>query len=139
MPQQVRDLMTPAPVTVAPETPVVDVAQRMRSDDVGAVLVVEDGQLKGLVTDRDLVVRILADGGAVTDRPVGDACSEELLAVGPDDDVDRALTLVRRKAVRRLPVVENDEPIGILSLGDLAIERDPDSALGQVSASSPNE
>ncbi|MFE0764200.1 CBS domain-containing protein [Streptomyces smyrnaeus] len=139
MAQQVRDVMTPDPVVVAPQTLVIDVARRMRSQDIGAVLVVEEGRLRGLVTDRDLVVRILAEGGAVADRTVGEACSEELLTVAPDDGLDRAIALAADRAVRRLPVVENNEPVGIVSLGDLAVERDPDSTLGQVSAAQPNE
>ncbi|RBM24315.1 CBS domain-containing protein [Streptomyces sp. PT12] len=139
MAQQVRDIMTADPVVVTPQASVIDVAQRMRTEDIGSVLVVENGALRGLVTDRDLVVRILAEGGAVTDRPVSEACSEELLTVAPDDDVRQALSLVRGRAVRRLPVVENERPIGIVSLGDLAVERDPGSALSDISAASPNE
>jgi CBS domain-containing protein len=131
--------MTANPVVVDPQTSVINVAQRMRQDDIGAVLVVDDGRLRGLVTDRDLVVRVLAEGGAVNERTVDEACSEELVTVTPDDDVDRAIALVRDRAVRRIPVVENNRPVGIVSLGDLAVARDRGSALGDVSAAPPNE
>ncbi|MGY1434158.1 CBS domain-containing protein [Streptomyces reniochalinae] len=139
MPQQVREVMTPGPVRVAPDALVVDVARLMRSEKIGVVLVVEDGQLCGLVTDRDLVVRILADGGPVTDRPVREACSEHLLTVAPEDTVEGAVALMRGAAVRRLPVVADGEPVGMVSLGDLALERDPDSALSRISGADPNE
>ncbi|MDT0443052.1 CBS domain-containing protein [Streptomyces johnsoniae] len=139
MAQQIRDIMTADPVEVAPHVPVVDVAQRMRDEDIGAVLVIEDGYLRGLVTDRDLVVRVLAEGDGVGGRTVGEACSEDLLTVAPDDDVSRVITLARHRAVRRLPVVENNQPVGIVSLGDLAVERDTDSALADISAADPNE
>ncbi|MFD8995835.1 CBS domain-containing protein [Streptomyces abikoensis] len=138
MGRKIRDIMTGVPVTVGPQMTVAEVARRMRDEDIGAVLVAEEGRLRGLVTDRDLVVRVLAEGGA-QDRTVADACSEELVSVGPDDEVEDAVRLVREHAVRRLPVVEGDRPVGIVSLGDLAIERDPGSALGQISSAEPNQ
>ncbi|MCP9212353.1 CBS domain-containing protein [Streptomyces cucumeris] len=138
MTQQVREVMTAHPTAVGPDTPVQQVATAMRDEGIGAVLVVEDGRLRGLVTDRDLTVRILADGGDVSGRTVGEACSSELVSVAPDDDIERAVQLMRSKAVRRLPVVENGEAVGIVALGDLAVERDPGSALGDISAAGPN-
>ncbi|MFA3872936.1 CBS domain-containing protein [Streptomyces sp. MMCC 100] len=100
MAQQVRDVMTADPVAVGPDTPVEQVAARMRDESIGAVLVTDSGQLRGLVTDRDLTVRILVDGGDVTGRTVREACSSEVVAVAPDDDVDRAVQLMRSKALR---------------------------------------
>ncbi|MBZ9645619.1 CBS domain-containing protein [Streptomyces sp. PSKA30] len=136
----VRDVMTAPPVEVSPHAYVADVARRMRDEDIGAVVVTEDGHPRGLVTDRDLTVRILAEGGDVAGKRVQEACSAELVTVTPDDPVDRAVDLMREKAVRRLPVVdpERDCVVGIVSLGDLAVERDPDSALGRISAAEPN-
>jgi CBS domain-containing protein len=139
MAQQVRTNMTTAPVAEGPQTPVVDVARLMRDEDIGAVLVAEGDQLRGLVTDRDLVVRVMSGGGNAEDNTVADACSEELIGVSPDDDVDRAVELMRQHAVRRLPVIEEGRPVGIISLGDLAVERDPNSALSDISASEPNQ
>ncbi|MES4888696.1 CBS domain-containing protein [Streptomyces sp. NPDC096012] len=139
MAQKIREVMTAAPVTVGPQTSVVEVARIMRDQGIGVVLVAENEELRGLVTDRDLVVRVLAEGGNVGDRTVAEACSRELITVSPDDDVNRVVELMRQHAVRRLPVVEEDHPVGIVSLGDLAVERDTDSALSEISASEPNE
>ncbi|MET7617973.1 CBS domain-containing protein [Streptomyces sp. NPDC005408] len=139
MAQQVREIMTGTPAAVGPQTSVAEVARRMREEDIGAVMVVEDDQLRGLVTDRDLVVRVLAEGKSVEATTVSEACSADLVAVSPDDDIDRAVQLMREQAVRRLPVVESGHPVGIVSLGDLAIERDPGSALGDISSAEPNQ
>ncbi|MGN5382464.1 oxidoreductase [Streptomyces sp. MUSC 14] len=139
MTQKVREIMTTELVTVAPLTSVVDGAQLMRQADVGDVLVVDEGRLRGVVTDRDLVVRVMAEGGDVGDRTVVSACSDDLVTVAPEDDVDRVIGLMREWAVRRVPVVEGERPVGIVSLGDPAIERDPSSALGDVSAARPSE
>ncbi|GGZ46084.1 oxidoreductase [Streptomyces bluensis] len=132
--------MTTHPTTVEPQTSVAVVARMMRDENIGAVLVAEGEQLRGLVSDRDLVVRAVAGGGDPDRTTVADACSEDLVVVGPDDDVDRAVEVMREHAVRRVPVVdEGHHPVGIVSIGDLAIERDPGSALGDISAARPNE
>lgn len=139
MTQHIREIMTTDLVTVDPLTSVVDVAQLMRRDDVGDVLVVDEGRLFGVVTDRDLVIRVMAEGGNVGDRTVASACSKDLVTVTPDDDVDQVIGLMRERAVRRVPVIEGDHPVGVVSLGDLAIERDPRSVLGDISSARPNE
>ncbi|MFG3203709.1 CBS domain-containing protein [Streptomyces sp. NPDC048192] len=138
--QMVRDVMTAPPVEVGPNAYVTDVARRMRDEDIGAVVVTEEGHPRGLVTDRDLTVRILAEGGDISGVRVQDACSTDLVTLKPDDPVDRAAQLMREKAVRRLPVVDPDRDcvVGIVSLGDLAVERDTDSALSEISAARPN-
>jgi len=137
MGQKVRELMTSAPVTVRPDAPVGQVAQLMRQEGVGTVIVAQGEELRGLVTDRDLVVRVLAAGKG-PDTQVSAACSEDIVGVSPQDEVSKAAELMRSRSVRRLPVVEDDKVVGIVSLGDLAIERDEESALGQISAASPN-
>lgn len=139
MAQHVREIMTSTPVTVGVLTAVSEVAHRMREENIGAVLVAEGDELRGLVTDRDLVVRVLAEGKDPGDTTVREVCSPDLVTVTPDDEVDRAIELMREHSLRRLPVVEGNTPVGIVSLGDLAIERDPDSALGDVSAAKPNK
>ncbi|MEV3987639.1 CBS domain-containing protein [Streptomyces sp. NPDC049837] len=139
MARKIREVMTADPLAVGPQTSVVEVARLMRDEDIGAVLVTEGGQLRGLVTDRDLVVRVLCRGGNAEDHSVADACSAEVVSVTPDDDIRRAVDLMRRHALRRLPVVEEGRPVGIVSLGDLAVERDTDSALSEISAADPNE
>ncbi|MET9504356.1 CBS domain-containing protein [Streptomyces sp. NPDC006622] len=139
MSQHVRDIMTSRLVTVEPQTSVTAVAQKMRDENVGAVLVTEGDRLRGLVSDRDLVVRALAEGGDPEQKAVSSACSDDLVTVTPDEDLDRAVELMREHSVRRLPVVEDGHPVGIVSLGDMAIERDAESALGDISAAKSNQ
>jgi CBS domain-containing protein len=110
----------------------------MRESDVGDVIVLEDSRIVGIVTDRDIVVRSLAVGGNPAQTKLGEICSRELTLVSPTDEVASATDLMKDKAIRRLPVVENDRPVGIVTLGDLAIERDRRSVLGQISEAPPN-
>jgi CBS domain-containing protein len=103
------------------------------------VIVVEDEQLFGILTDRDIVVRVLAEGRDPETTPVGDICSRELTTVRPTDSVGDVVRVMREKAIRRLPVVEESgEVIGIVSIGDVAVERDRHSALADISAAPPN-
>jgi CBS domain-containing protein len=138
MTQLVRELMTTGLVALAPDTPVRRAAQAMRENDVGDVLVVEDGQLRGIVTDRDIVVRGLADFEDLATCTLGDVCSDQLLTAAPDDEADAAIARMREAAVRRIPVVEAGRPVGVLSLGDAAVDRDPDSALADISSEEGN-
>ncbi|MEV5846490.1 CBS domain-containing protein [Streptomyces sp. NPDC051985] len=138
MAQHVRDIMTSDLVTVEPQASVTSVARLMRDEDVGAVLVTEDGHLRCLVSDRDLVVRAFAEGVDPEQTTVMQAASDDLVTITPDDSLDRAVRLMREHAVRRLPVVEGDRAVGILALGDLAMERDEKSALGDISVARPN-
>ncbi|AJP05283.1 CBS domain-containing protein [Streptomyces leeuwenhoekii] len=138
MVQYVRDIMTSEPVTVEPQTSVVDVARIMRDEDLGAVLVTEGDRLRGLVTDRDLVIRALAEGGDPQQTTVAGACSDDVVTVRPDEELDHVVELMREHAVRRIPVVDEGHPVGIVSLGDMAMERDPESALGDISVARPN-
>lgn len=139
MTQHVRDVMTSDPMTVEPLTSVQTVARMMRDENIGAVLVTEGEQLRGLVSDRDLVIRALAEGSDPGNTTVAEACSEDLVTVKPDDDLGLAVKVMREHSVRRVPVVDQERhAVGIVSIGDLAIERDPESALGDISAARPN-
>ncbi|MET9297100.1 CBS domain-containing protein [Streptomyces sp. NPDC003077] len=138
MPQHVRDIMTSAPVTVEPQTSVEAVARQMRDQNIGAVLVAEGDKLRGLVSDRDLVVRAVADGSDTKKTTVGSVCSSDLVTVGPDEDLKRAAQVMREHSVRRVPVVDGGQAVGVVSLGDLAMEKDPGSALGDISAAKSN-
>lgn len=138
MGQTVSDIMTKAPVALSVEDTVRDAARHMRELNVGAIVVQKHGQLFGIVTDRDIVVRCLARDGNCDSTLLGEICSPEVATLRPDDDVDHAVALMRAKAIRRIPVVTNGKTVGILSLGDLALERDPESALGRISGASPN-
>jgi CBS domain-containing protein len=138
MAKKIREVMTDHPVTVSPGTSVREVAALMREHDVGDVLVVDGDRLLGLITDRDLVVRAVGVGRDPASTPVGEICSPDLVTVGPDDDEGRAVQLMREHAIRRLPVVADGRPLGVVSIGDLAIDRDERSALADISAAPPN-
>jgi signal-transduction protein with cAMP-binding, CBS, and nucleotidyltransferase domain len=138
MTQKAREVMTPAPVALPSNTLLTDAAKRMRDQGIGTVLVHDDDQLKGLVTDRDIVVRAIAAEQNPATTTIGSICSDRLVTVGPDDSASDAVRHMRANAVRRIPVVENGQAIGILSIGDMAIERDESSALADVSAAPPN-
>jgi CBS domain-containing protein len=134
----IRDVMTPNPVALPVTASVVDAALAMRDFDVGVVIVVEDGQVCGIVTDRDLVVRAIANGSYPATTKLAEVCSRELTTLSPTDTLEDAIRVMREKAIRRLPVVEDGQPVGIVSIGDLAVERDPHSVLADISAAPPN-
>lgn len=136
---QIRDVMTKDPQILPASASLVDAARIMRDEDIGPVIVVENDQVLGIVTDRDIVVRAVAEDRSPSATTVGDVASRDLTTVSPDDPVEEAVRLMREGAVRRLPVVEGGKPVGIVALGDLAVERDPDSALADISAAEPNE
>lgn len=139
MAETVRELMTPDPVVLESTTQVGEAARRMRDDDIGDVLVVDGPQLRGIVTDRDLTTRVLADGRSPDTVTLGDVVTSGLETASPDADVREVVDRMRRSSVRRIPVVEDQTPIGILSIGDLAIELDEESALADISAARPDE
>jgi len=132
MDAKVRDVMTPGPIGVDYRQSVGEAARTMRDWGVGAVLVVRNGSLYGLVTDRDLVIRAVAEARAA-DEPVGPLSCGNLLGVDADAAPSEAARLMREHAVRRLPVIENGQVAGIVSLGDLALGDDPASALAELS------
>ena len=129
---KVRDVMTPGPIGVGYYQSIGEAARTMRDWGVGAVLVVNDRSLYGLVTDRDLVVRAVAEAKG-PDEPVGPLSSGDLIGVDVDADAAEAARLMRKNAVRRLPVIEDGQVAGLVSLGDLAWQYDPGSALATVS------
>jgi CBS domain-containing protein len=140
MAQAIKDVMTPDPVCVDPHDSAADAARRMRDVDSGAILVAEDGHLKGLLTDRDIVVRAVAEGRDPAQVEVQEICSSDIQALRPDDDLDSAVRLMRERHIRRIPVVERgDHPIGIVSIGDLALARDETSALADISGAPANQ
>jgi CBS domain-containing protein len=134
----IRDMMTTDPVAMAATESVADAARRMRDANIGDVIVLEDGRICGIVTDRDIVVRGVAPDRDPAHTSLGEICSRELTTVPPSLSVVAAMRLMREKALRRLPVVEDGRPVGIVSLGDLAINHDRASVLGEISAAPPN-
>jgi CBS domain-containing protein len=129
----VRDLMTPDPITLKDTDTIREAGLAMRTGDVGDVLVTRRGGVCGIVTDRDIVVRTVAEGRDPNRAMLGEICSRQLVQVAPDDPIEHAVDLMREHAVRRLPVVDHGAPVGIVSLGDLASCRDPESALAAIS------
>jgi CBS domain-containing protein len=138
MAQSVRDLMTANPVLLPTNTPIREAAKRMRESDIGDVVVEKDGKVCGIVTDRDIVVRAVAQGKDVQTTDLESICSKDVTSLSPNQTDEDAVRLMREKSVRRLPVVENGKVVGIVSLGDLAVEKDARSVLGQVSAAAGN-
>ena len=138
MAQDIRSVMTTNPVTLPATSSVAEAASAMRDANIGDVVVLEGGRVCGILTDRDIVVRAVAEGRDLATTKVADICSQELTTLAPTDSVEEAVRLMREKAVRRLPVIEGDKPVGIVSIGDLAVSQDPRSALGQISAAPPN-
>ncbi len=135
--RQVREVMTAAPETVTPDTTIHDAAAMMERADVGNLLVVEDEQLRGIVTDRDIAVRAVARGLAPS-VAVREVQSPSAVSVSPTATVAEAIAVMRDNDVRRVPVVEAGRPIGIVSLGDLAVSREPRSLLADISSAPPN-
>lgn len=127
-----------APVTVNPGDPITAAARRMKDADVGDVLVTDATGLRGIVTDRDIVVRAVAAGMDPDKTPVEAVCSAAIATLTPDDEVESAVALMRKKAIRRIPIMEDGRPVSVLSIGDLALQRDPESALAGISRATPN-
>jgi CBS domain-containing protein len=137
MADKVRDLMA-EPITVPTDATLIEAAQLMRDADIGDVIVAENGVVRGIITDRDIVVRGVAAEHLPADTLVDAVCSGDPITVAPDDDVRRAITLMRQYAVRRLPVVDGGGLVGVISLSDAALDRDEDSVLAEISAAQPN-
>ena len=139
MPQSIREVMTPNPATIPADMSAADAARLMRDRDLGDVLVMEQDRVMGIITDRDIVVRVVASGQDPANVKVGDICSKELHTVEHTATVEEVIELMRGKAVRRVPVMDGVCPVGIVTIGDLAIERDRDSALADISGAPPNQ
>ena len=124
----VREIMTTDITKATPDNTLVDIAATMRDEDVGAVPVVENNELIGIVTDRDIVVRAIADGNDPSTTKVEEVFSEEVESVGPETDVKDAAGLMASRQIRRLPVVEGGRLIGMVSLGDIAVKYEEGTA-----------
>jgi CBS domain-containing protein len=134
----VKDVMTPGAVAVRPDASLVEAAQLMRAQDIGDVLVADGQHVVGVLTDRDITVRAVADGTDPLTVSAQAVCTPDPVMVAPDDPVSAAVALMRAHAVRRLPVVEDGLPVGMISLGDVAEAEDPDSALADISRAEPD-
>ena len=124
----IRDIMTPNPRTVSPDDSIESAARIMRDEDTGAVPVVQNGRPVGMLSDRDIVIRAVAAGGSA--RSVREVVTERFISVSPDATTREATDLMSEHQIRRLPVVENERLVGIVSLGDLAVKEAKDRRVG---------
>ncbi len=138
MPQKIRDIMTASPTVLDGRATVQDAARAMREDDIGDVIVRDGDKVSGIVTDRDITIRAVAEGRDPARTKLAEICSGDLATLSPEDSVDEAVRLMRDKAIRRIPIVDGARPVGVVSIGDLAIELDERSALADVSAAPSN-
>ena len=116
----IKEVMTSQVKTCEPDATVMEVAKVMAQEDVGPVPIVEEGRLTGIVTDRDIVVRVVAEGRDPSSTTVGEIASRDLVTVSPDDDLDSALEQLAQNQVRRIPVVDGDRLVGIVAQADIA-------------------
>jgi CBS domain-containing protein len=132
MGQSIREIMTSNPSTIEPDNSIVDAARIMKQEDAGVVPVTENGRLTGMVTDRDIAIRVVAEGKDPQSTTVREVASTDLVTVDPQQDLDEALRLMAQHQVRRLPVVEEDgRLVGVVAQADVAREGD-DAKTGQV-------
>ena len=119
---KIQDVMTADVSFVGPDTPILEIARKMRDGDIGSTPVSENDRLAGIVTDRDIVVRVIAEGGDVRTKTARDAMSPGILYCYADDSVEAVLENMGGQQIRRLPVVDRDKRlVGVVSLGDLAL------------------
>ncbi|MFE2048713.1 CBS domain-containing protein [Streptomyces sp. NPDC059459] len=139
MAEYVKDVMTPGVAAVRPDSSLVEAAQLMRTQNLGHVVVADGQDVVGVLTDRDITVRAVAEGLDPMAVAVRTVCTRDPLTVSPGEKAAHAPALMREHAVRRLPVVENGLPVGTVTLGDLAEARAPASALADISRAAPDE
>jgi CBS domain-containing protein len=138
MAQTVREIMSPNPVTLGEAATVTEAAKAMRDHDIGVVVIEHNSELRGILTDRDIAVRVVAAELDPSRTRVSDIASKELVTVSPTDPAEQALRQMRERAIRRVVVADGGRPVGILSLGDLAAERDTGRVLADISTAPAN-
>jgi CBS domain-containing protein len=121
MTQSVRDAMTENPRSIGASASVVEAARLMREGDIGSLPITDDEELVGMITDRDITTRVVAEASDLATTSVGDVSSQDLISVEPDKDLEEAVQLMARHQVRRLPVVENGRLVGIVAQADVAL------------------
>jgi CBS domain-containing protein len=136
---KVRDTMTGSPRSIDASTSVVEAAQLMREGHIGSLPITADEQLVGMITDRDIAMRVVAEAADHTNTSVGDVSSRDLVTVEADEDLDDALQLMARHQVRRLPVVENGRLVGIVAQADIALSENEKTAKLVEAISAPSE
>jgi CBS domain-containing protein len=141
MVKSVRDAMTEDPRSIGPSASVVEAARLMREQHIGSLPVTEDERLVGMITDRDITTRVVAESAVPQATSVGDACTRDLISVEPSSDLEEALRLMARHQVRRLPVVEDDRLVGMVAQADIALKDNERTAelVGAISEPSAEE
>jgi CBS domain-containing protein len=136
-----RDVMTPNPTICSADSSIIEAAQIMKDRHIGDVLVAETDGICGIVTDRDIVVRALATSAGANPQTItlGDICTHELHSVSEDTPVEEIIQMMKSHSLRRIPVMEGSSAKGIVSIGDLAIHRDRESALAKISSAPPTD
>ncbi|MDP9020946.1 MAG: CBS domain-containing protein [Actinomycetota bacterium] len=135
----ISEVMTRDVVSFPSSATVVEAALGMRGADIGFVVMTVEDQPRGVITDRDIVIRVVAEGLDPSETTLGEIASGEVACLTPEHTAEDAARLMRQLAVRRIPVVDDsDRLVGVVSIGDLAVEKDPESALADISASPPN-
>ena len=133
MVNSVREAMTENPRSIGPSTSVVEAAQLMRDEHIGSLPITDGDTLVGMITDRDITTRVVAEGAGLATTSVGDVYSQDLISVGPDKELEEALRLMARHQVRRLPVVENGRLVGIVAQADIALTlKEDETRTGQL-------
>ena len=133
-----QDIMTKSPLVISDTTKLSQAAALMKQRDIGGLIVSDnDGELCGFITDRDITIRAVALGGNAGELPAGEICSRTLISMAPETTIDEAIARMKKESVRRIAVVKDGSPIGMVSLGDLARIRQPESALGSISGAAP--
>ena len=136
--ERVRDVMSMGVTTLPADRTVTAAARLMEAENVGDVIVTENNGVRGVVTRRDITVRAVARGLDPKETSLGEICTDDPVTVDSSMPLEKAADVIRGHSVRRLPVVQDGSLVGIVSLGDLAVREDPDSALGGISAAPPN-
>jgi CBS domain-containing protein len=136
--QSISDIMAKDLATLESGSNISDAARLMRDNDTGAIIVTDGGRLSGLLTDRDIAVRAVAEGLDPNSTTAGEICTSETITLEPSSSIGDAIRAMRDANIRRVPVVDNGNPVGIVSLGDLALALDEESALADISSASQN-
>ena len=140
MAESVRDAMTASPRSIGASASVVEAARLMREAHIGSLPITDDEQLVGMITDRDITTRVVAEAADPQTTSVGDVYSQDLISVEPDSDLEEAVRLMAQHQVRRLPVVENGRLVGIVAQADIAL-RETETKTGELveAISAPSE
>ncbi len=139
MAKSVREAMTEDPRSIGTSASVVEAARLMREAHIGSLPITDGEQLVGMITDRDITTRVVAEAGNPKNTSVGDVCSRDVISVEPDKDLEEALQLMARHQVRRLPVVENGRLVGIVAQADVALRENEKTGQLVGAISEPSE